>query len=119
MIVSGCVVLLYTALPGLRRRALYPPGHLSRRAFAGTPNGAADKARTAPSRAALAPPEGAHSLTLQAPLPTQICPGAQPLMGSLLKDIQTSTCSVTTQLRRLTTYARANCPWGTAEVHFT
>jgi len=40
-------------------------------------------------------------------------------MGSPLKDLQSSTCSVTTQIQRLTTYTRANCPWGTAEVHFT
>jgi len=40
-------------------------------------------------------------------------------MGSPLKDLQSSTCSVTTQIQRLTTYARANCPCGTAEVHFT
>ena len=40
-------------------------------------------------------------------------------MGSPLKDLQSSTCSVTTQIQRLPTYARANCPWETAEVHFT
>jgi len=39
--------------------------------------------------------------------------------GSPPKDLQTSTCSVTRQIQRLTTYARASCPWGTAEVHFT
>ena len=35
------------------------------------------------------------------------------------KDLQTGTCSVTRQVQRLTAYARASCPWGTAEVHFT
>jgi len=116
---SGCVALLCTAFPGLRSRAWYPPGRLSRRAFPGTRNGAADKARTAPPRAAPARPEEAHNLTLQAPLPTQISPRAQPLMSSPLKDLQTSTCSVITHIQRLTTDARANCPWGTAEAHFT
>jgi len=39
--------------------------------------------------------------------------------GFPAEDLQSSTCSVATQIQRLTTYARANCPWGTAEVHFT
>jgi len=39
--------------------------------------------------------------------------------GSPPKDLQTRTCSVSRQIQRLTTYARASCPSGTAEVHFT
>jgi len=39
--------------------------------------------------------------------------------GSPPKDLQTGTCSVTRQIQRLTTYPRASCPWGTAELHFT
>ena len=48
-----------------------------------------------------------------------VSPGAQPLLSSPPKDLPKSTCSVTTQIQRLTTYARANCPRGTAKVYFT
>ena len=51
--------------------------------------------------------------------PHKILPRSSTPEGSPPKDLQTRTCSGTRQIQRLTIYARATCPWGTAEAHFT